>query len=69
MGWKESFKPLTNKCAKYLFLSKKRFKVWSGDSLKFLDNNITKNYIILLHSDNFFVPIVFTSTLSLFYGI
>lgn len=39
--------PLTSKCARYLFWSRKRFNVCEGDNLKFLDNDITKNYIIL----------------------
>ncbi len=57
MGSKLFFTPLTNKCDKYLLLSKKRFNVCWGESLKFLDIEITKNYKTLEASLTVFLEI------------
>jgi hypothetical protein len=59
---------LTNKCAKYLFWSKNRFRVWFGDNLKFLESEITKNYMIFDAWGKFFDWIVEIETLSGFYN-
>lgn len=43
IGSKEFLTPLTNRWAKYLLLSRNKFRVCCGDSLKFFDIEITKN--------------------------
>ncbi len=60
---------MTNKCAKYLFWSKNRFRVWLGDNLKFLESEIIKNYMIFDAWGKFFYWIVEIDTLSGFYMI
>ena len=54
--------PFTNKCARYLLLSKNRFKVCWGDSLKFFDNEMTKNSMMFMASATFLPGMIFIST-------
>lgn len=64
IGSYEFLTPFTNKCAKYLLLSKNKFKVCWGDNLKFFDIEITKNYKIFDESLNYFFWTSFISTFS-----
>lgn len=63
MGSNEFFTPLTSKCAKYLLLSRNRLSVCWGDSLKFLEIEITKNYKMFSESRNCFFCTSVISTL------
>ncbi len=64
IGSNEFFTPFTTRCAKNLLLSKNKFNVCWGESLKFLEIVITKNYKILCASLNCFFDTSVMSTLS-----
>lgn len=63
IGSKEFLTPLTSKWAKYLLLSRNRFRVCWGDSLKFFDIEITKNYKMFSESRKCFFCTSVISTL------
>lgn len=62
MGSNEFFTPFTNKCAKYLLLSKNKLRVCCGESLKFLEMEMTKNSRIFYAFFSYFLCTQFIST-------
>lgn len=62
IGSQEPLTPFTRRCARYLLLSRKRLSVCCGDSLKFLEMEMTKNYRILAASLNCFLDTYRMST-------